>query len=282
MKIRQKMMLAVLLAILMLGTIGHAEQSSMIQDVGVRKVGSAQWDCSGRWYATYAEYKGEPLDPSVLGENMVLQINQDGTAETINQGSAEAYTWHIEDECLRLYRGTSLFETCYAIEGHLVSIYAGSSVVIFGRTPSAEANIPAVVPAASMDAFNGTWHDAYVIKGGVGIPKSLSCFFYGIVIDHGTMTMFFAGDQDKLFQQPAVSYQMTLKNGMLYASDDQYVALHEDGSLSLNTGGGVTYLMKKSPKSGMLPEQTTTCVLLGQNTFAAGGSLLRLCGKTKR
>ncbi|MGN0745922.1 MAG: RCC1 domain-containing protein [Aristaeellaceae bacterium] len=270
MKLRQKMLLAVLLTTLMLGTIGHAEQSSMIQDVGVRKEGGTQWDCSGRWYATYAEYQGELFDPSVLGENMVLQINQDGTAETFEQGSANAYTWRIEDGCLRLYRGTSLFETCYAIDGHLVSIH-GNAVVIFGRSASAEANTPAVIPAASMDAFDGTWHDAYVIKGDVGIPKSLSYFFFGIVIDHGTMTLFFAGDQDKLFQQPSESYRMTLKDGMLYVSDNQYVALHEDGSLSLNTGGEVIYLRKKSPESSTQPEQTTTRVLSGQNTIAVGG-----------
>ena len=269
MKLRQKMLLAVLLTTLMLGTIGHAEQSSMIQDVGIGQEGGTRWDCTGRWYATYAEYQGEPYDPSGLGENYVLQINPDGTAEIFDQGSANAYTWRIEDEFLRLYRDASFVGSCSAVDGHLVSVH-GSAIAIFGRTPSAEASIPAVVPAASLDAFDGTWHDAYVIKSDVRIPQALSYFLYGIVIDHGTMTMFFASDQDQLFQQPADSYRMTLKNGMLYASDNLYVALHEDGSLSLNTGGEPIYLRKKSPKSSTQPEQTTTRIQSRQSTIAAG------------
>ena len=271
MKLRQTLALAVFLAVLMLGTIGHAEQSAMIQDVGIGQESGTRWDCTGRWYVTYAEYQGVPYDPSILGENMVLQINPDGTAEGMTQGVVEAcYTWCIEDECLQVYQDSVRIETCYAVDGHLVSI-DGGAVIIFGRNVSAEAGIPAVVPAASLDAFDGTWGNACILKGDVWIPQSLSHMYTGIVIDDGMMALFFSVGQSELFDQPAGSFQMTLKDGMLYDDDGQYVALHEDGSLSLNTGGEVIYLMKKSPESSTQPEQTTTRVLSGQNTIAAGG-----------
>lgn len=58
MKLRQTLMLAVFLAVLMLETIGHAERSSMIQDVGIGQEETTRWDCSGKWYVTCAEYQG--------------------------------------------------------------------------------------------------------------------------------------------------------------------------------------------------------------------------------
>ncbi len=271
MKLRQKLMLVVFLAALMLGTVGHAEQSAMIQDVGIGQEGGTRWDCTGRWYVTYAEYQGVP-DPSAPWENYVLQINPDGTAEGMTQGVVEArYTWCIEDECLQVYQDSVRIETCYAVDGHLVSI-DGGAVIIFGRSASAEAGIPAVVPAASLDAFDGTWGDACILKGDVWIPQSLSHMYTGIVIDDGMMTLFFSVGQSGLFDQPAGSCQMMLKDGMLYADDGQYVALHEGGYLSLHTGDEIIYLTQGSPETSAPPEQTATRIRLGQNTIAAGGN----------
>lgn len=258
MKLLQKMMLAVFLSVLMLGTICHAEQPSLLQDMSIGQAGVTQLDCSGEWYVIYAEYQGVPYDPSHIGENMVLHINQDGTAEGITQGYTETYTWSIEDGCLRLYQGSSLIETCYAIDGNLVSI-DGNAVIVFGRNVVAETNTPAVLSATSMDAFNGTWLDAFIIKGGVWIPQSISHMYSGIVIDNGAMQLFNSFDQSKLFQEAPTSYQMTFSDGKLASNDtnvDNYFALHEGDILSMHTNGDVIYFHRaKSTASDSVEER---------------------------
>ena len=196
-------------------------------------------DVTGTWYA------------SLAGMVVTLQINADGTVtmEVPGMGNNEG-VWEIEGDTLYINRGQE-DETPLTItaDGALAD---PEGALTFGREPIAAIELPAIVPAADISAFNGTWNAGIINAYGmtldmetamaeglgmlVGADEDLS-----MVIDNGSVSVF--GSEAITMNFVDGHLEMIFEDETM-ASLNQYVYTTEDGSVCYELMGMQIYFNK--------------------------------------
>lgn len=112
-------------------------------------------DVTGTWYATSVSMDGQTVDPSALGMEMTLTLNNDGTACMTVLGQEQPCTWSINGDTLTLSADGSDLPLSY--DGTAIIIDDSGVAMKFERTASETFVRPDEVPARDISAFEGTW-----------------------------------------------------------------------------------------------------------------------------
>lgn len=119
-------------------------------------------DYTGTWVLTGAVAEGMEMGAStlsMLGMDMTLVINADGTMTLTLMGMEEAGTWTVAENGININDGTE--DTLVTYQDEVLSIVSEDETMLFTREGAAPAiaEAPAVVVLANVDpaAFEGEW-----------------------------------------------------------------------------------------------------------------------------
>jgi len=244
-----KRFIAVMIAVLMLATAEFAGT----------ELADGEGDITGEWYVQTMRQDGMDINGSLLsgmGMNIVLTINEDGTASMTMSGQEgpQEGTWTLEGNTGKLAFATEL---TFTVEGDTLEVTQPSEgqeppVIVFGRTP-AEADLgpgPAV-EGAQLSDFNGNWNATSVMTFGFPLPLGAMGGEITMTLDEGKAAVHVVakdlenGGAVKETSDNEFTAEMT-DEGTLYvdfggedilsaiqlSGSGIYLTLHEDGRLS--------------------------------------------------
>lgn len=189
----------------------------------------AETDLTGVWYA------------DVYGMVVELYVNEDNTVSmVIGEESVGEGVWEVEGDVFYINRGLDDESTLTIGEGTLFNELEGMN---FGREPIAPFVAPAVVPAADIADFNGTWNLSILYMYGMALDAEAAFAEMGdmlgmqdttFVIENGSVIIFGV--------EPAQEFEFV--DGMLSMAapegmEDfvQSIQLNDDGSIVYETMG---------------------------------------------
>ena len=157
-------------------------------------------DYLGTWYLNEINFGGSILAPSVLGMDMTLEINEDGTAVlTSVEGEEDASqnaTWTLEGDVVTV---TVLAEgdeeegetmTMTIQDGVLVAEEGGMGLNFGREKVEAEVYQPGAPVADAADAdYAGQWQATYMDMNGNYIQASLFGMDLTVTVDESSMTL---------------------------------------------------------------------------------------------
>ena len=194
----------------------------------------------GTWYIAGAKSEGaefQVVDP----EAITLTINKDGTflLNTSSSGMSQEGTWTVADSVLSLTAEDQTTEV--QINGNMLEIETGNTMVQLSQTPAEPYQLPVPVVSETADAFNGTWIPCAQISSGLYSAMSGETIAqYGkISIDSGKVSVL--SDSGNGEYVTAATYEMTFADGILSGEDSSTIPtelsllLLEDGSLYFET-----------------------------------------------
>ena len=207
----------------------------------------AEADLTGTWYIGSATTNGEPIqvvDPEVI----TITLNEDKTYHmTVKMMSllTQEGTWEATDTEVTLNPpegDESAAAVTYAIVDGEMEYMQGNTLLRLSRTPAEAYQLPEIVKAESVDAFNGTWVPKAQLTFGLLGPlgESEAMAFSPFRIEDGKLTPITTEEN----MSTAYPTEVTLTDGVLTAADDYSttaISLREDGSLFFEYSGLLTF-----------------------------------------
>lgn len=117
-------------------------------------------DYTGTWILTSMESNGAAIDPTALGIEMLMTLNEDGTCLMSALGQEEAGTWVMTENGVDVTDSTST-DSFTLVDGQLVADQDEMKVVFTHEADLAGEYI-AVCTNVPMEGFNGTWRLSYL------------------------------------------------------------------------------------------------------------------------
>ena len=145
-------------------------------------------DIAGTWYISKMVQSGIEMDASsiaAMGMNMILTLNEDGTAVMEMSGSleeAEEGTWSFEDGIIDFGA-----EMTYTFEDGLLSLAQDDALIVFSRE-AAEAAAVSLAPAVAdpkAEDFEGDWNANYYVAMGISMPLVMGGVKISVTIKDG-------------------------------------------------------------------------------------------------
>lgn len=190
-------------------------------------------DIAGTWYLNQAEAEGIALDPAMLGLDMTLILNADGSCVLSMMGDSEQTSWAVSGSQITIGSGA---ETITALlEGENLVIVQDEVKLIFGKEKTqTETYVPGAVRTdATAEDFKGTWSVWMCDMMGMQVPVASLGMGMTIIIDGDTVTIIENEGDETDTEYGTVIYE----NGkaIVDANTDDEIALHmlEDGSLAI-------------------------------------------------
>lgn len=231
----KKMLAMLLAAVMLLGCMTLAVAEAL--------------DVTGTWYLNKLVADGMTLNAADLGMNLMLTLNEDGTAVSSVVGVEDegVGSWAMTDGALTVTIDEDTLEVA-VVDGSLVIEDDGAQMV-FTR----EASVPAFVPAAvvaieDVAAVDGTWNVSLISVMGLTVSMEeagtetmemlLGDAEPQIVLEGGNVSLF-GGDMAPATLADGVLTIGSEEEGMLLT-----ISLLEDGMLDLNMMGIEFYFVK--------------------------------------
>lgn len=130
-------------------------------------------DVTGVWYLNIVETEGMQLDPAMIGMEMVLVLNPDGSAEMTTGGETEAgWSWTTVDGVAQIADASGVAFAATMDGGNMVIDNPDAGItMIFGLEKQAlELYVPAAVEAnPALSDFEGTWNAAMIDMMGMQV-----------------------------------------------------------------------------------------------------------------
>ena len=133
-------------------------------------------DVTGAWYLNVIESEGVQLDPALLGSELTLTLNADGSAELESFGETGFANWYMENGNVIISYEDGQTMTACPDNGNLVIDEAESDMtMILGRQKQELQNyVPAAVNSApSMQDFEGAWRATIIDMMGMQMPMEV-------------------------------------------------------------------------------------------------------------
>ena len=133
-------------------------------------------DVTGNWYLNEIQTSVMTLNPAMLGMELVLTLNPDGTAVTTSTASAEQTgSWEMDGETVNVTIAGNPQALSLDENGNLVGVEAETgTTMVYGREKAEVVYFDpgtALTDVTTAD-FDGTWRAAIVNMGGVEVPAS--------------------------------------------------------------------------------------------------------------
>ena len=131
-------------------------------------------DVTGTWYLNEIQTSVMTLNPAMLGMELVLTLNPDGTAVTTSTASAEQTgVWEMDGETVNVTIAGNPQALSLDENGNLVGVEAETgTTMVYGREKTEAVYFDpgtALTDVTTAD-FDGTWRAAIVNMGGVEVP----------------------------------------------------------------------------------------------------------------
>ena len=159
-------------------------------------------DFLGTWYLNELDFGGSILAPSVMGMDMIMEINEDGTALLSlegEEGESQAATWTLEGDVLTMTVVTEGDEevaegedtmTMTIQDGVLVAEEGGMGLNFGREKVEAEVYQPGAPVADAADAdYAGQWQATYMDMNGNYIQAALFAMELTVTVDESSMTL---------------------------------------------------------------------------------------------
>lgn len=193
-------------------------------------------DVTGDWYLNVIESEGVQLDLSMLGMEMVITLNADGSAEMSSFGEAEGGTsWRMDGSNVIITDAAGDTLTACPESGNMVIDDQESGVVmILGRERrELQGYVPAAVEdAPAMQDFEGIWNASIVDMMGMQLPmETLGMELVIEIVGENAVVTHTEAGEEVVYSAP-----LTLAGSVLTvaAVDDQMpmnLQLQQDGKL---------------------------------------------------
>lgn len=195
-------------------------------------------DVTGEWYLNSVEAGGISMNPAMLGFEITITLNADGTAAATAPEEEDAVgTWTRTGDTIAVEIDGDPMEFTLE-EGMLVAFDEESETkMIFGRERAvAVAFQPAPVRTdAALEEFDGTWNATMIDMMGMQLPVAAMGLEMSFVIEGGKVAVM-QGSGEELNAETA---EGALVDGALVLTAEEDGAfesitlnLHEDGSMS--------------------------------------------------
>lgn len=147
-------------------------------------------DIVGTWYLNAIEMNGATASPDVMGLEMTMTLDADGTALLVMSGQDDsAGTWKIENGELAVDDGITVSVMTLSDDTLVTDMYGVT--MSFGKTKE-EAPIVEIAPArivADVAEYNGTWKGVHVDYMGTLIPLAIVEMDLTLTISGGTIQL---------------------------------------------------------------------------------------------
>jgi len=193
-------------------------------------------DVTGDWYLNMIEAEGVQLDPALLGFELTLSLNADGSATMQSFDESDSgCNWVMKGESVVITdpAGDSLLAT---VEGTNLVVHDEESgfLMVLGREKEAVQNyVPAAVETnPAMQDFEGVWSAALIDMMGMQLSMDAIGMTMVIEIQDGFATVTSIEEGADMSYQAPVSLQGDMLT--VEASGDQmplYLQLQQDGRM---------------------------------------------------
>ena len=133
-------------------------------------------DVTGTWYLNEVQTAALSLNPAMLGMEMTVTLNEDGTASANSNGSEETTgTWEMDGETVNVTIEGDPLAMALDENGNLVATETETgTVLVFGRE---KAEVEYFDPGTeltdvTMEDFDGKWNATIVNMSGIEMPVS--------------------------------------------------------------------------------------------------------------
>ena len=159
-------------------------------------------DVTGSWYLNEIQTSVMTLNPAMLGMEMILTLNPDGTAVTTSTASAEQTgTWEMDGETVNVTIADNPQALALDENGNLVGVEAETgTTMVYGRE---KAEVEYFDPGTALtdvtvEDFDGTWKATLVNMTGVEMPITSTGAEITIELANGsgTVTQLAAGSDE--------------------------------------------------------------------------------------
>ena len=184
-------------------------------------------DVAGVWYIQSMTQDGTEMDASVLvsmGMNMVLTLNEDGTAVMDMMGEVQEGTWSIDGTAGTIAFGT---EVPFTVENDTLVLAQDAYSMVFGKeTAQADEGLAPAAENPQEDDFSGAWKAKSYVALGVPVPLNV----LGAEI---TMNI-----QEGKAEVSVVKKDLENDGEVTASLDKEFTAqMQEDGTLYVDFGG---------------------------------------------
>ena len=195
-------------------------------------------DPAGVWYLTKA-YVGETeMDPAMLGMNVTMTLNEDGSAVVAtaygDEVQEEKSEWALGDGVVTLKSGNDE-PVVFAIVDDTLTIDNDGIGMVFTREPNEPFEAPPALAAESEDAFAGTWDLVLISMGGVRMSPEMFGMEDTLAVEPGKVVETSAVGENE--QKREMTAQFVDGAMQLYNAEDGaelgLLQLREDGTVSL-------------------------------------------------
>ena len=217
-----KKLIAVLLILALLGTMAMAEAADVV----------------GTWYAVEVVVEGQTFSPADFGIEVIVTLNEDGTATMDGVGDAAEGTWTIDGDTVTITEKDAEDTVMTLVDGKLTMSTDETTMVFSQEAP--EAFVPAAAIEAALEDFTGIWKAEQIGLEGQYYSVSLLGADVTATIEDATLTL-----DGFLFSNN--SFPVEYADGVLSfsKSDDESgeqvdirATLLEDGMLMVNLDAG--------------------------------------------
>lgn len=158
-------------------------------------------DLTGEWYLVEATMGGISINPAMLGMDMFLVLNADGTAsmgQTLGEESETAEgTWARTETGIEITAGETT--TPFVLDGDQLKMEIDEeNAMVFGREKPVAAALPAPVAAESEDAFLGTWTASQASMLGMTVPAEAAGMAMTLTVEPGKAFMDTDGEIEEM------------------------------------------------------------------------------------
>lgn len=130
-------------------------------------------DVTGTWYLNVIESEGVQLDPAMLGSELILTLNADGSAELESFGESGFAVWHMENgNVIIAYEDGEAMTACPDSGNLVIDDQEIGMTMILGREKQAlQSYVPAqLVADPTMQQFEGSWNAVLIDLMGMQMP----------------------------------------------------------------------------------------------------------------
>lgn len=190
-------------------------------------------DLTGTWHLNEVISGEISINPGVLGMDMSITLNADGTASGDVAGATGEGTWTMEDgNVVVTMTGDPL--TFVLEDGNLVCTLEGSKMV-FGRekAEASKVELGEALSDVALEDFNGQWNATIVDMMGMQIPVADMGMQMVITIADGQVTM----TEGEGEAATTATGEAVLENGVLTVKtendeDNLPLTIHENGMMA--------------------------------------------------
>ncbi len=189
----------------------------------------------GDWYLNEMASGDQVIPPSMLGMNMSMTINEDGTVLIVNAYGEVAEeinaTWTLADGSL-IVNEDGVDQTFTLNENGELVLAMDDGYMMFGREATEVEALPSPIPAETEDEFFGVWMLTTVAMGELIVPAELIGMGMTLTVEAGKATLTNEGEDGTVTELATM-----FTDGILVANEDDtevIMELNDNGTISIN------------------------------------------------